>query len=99
MIEKLTIKNINDFIYELENESHNKIKLKIQFFDYKPEIGDKIYILDSFLKDIKDNLISFGNLDNKTGKNLKEIEKKEILKETIILKKNNEKIYLKRLYG
>lgn len=97
---KLEIIKNDEFEYILEDE-HGKIyDLNIEFLDieYKPQIGDYIYINKELLNSKYEGYstsYTFGDLKNKYGK--PGIEKNDI--DVIKIEKDKLEIYLKRLYG
>lgn len=88
---KLQIKNIDGYNYSLEDSNSNKYIINIEFYSSKPEILDYLYLNESLLKE---KILNIGPLTNPCGKDI--IEDDEDL---IILEHNQDKIYLKRLYG
>lgn len=88
---KLQIKNIDGYNYYLEDSNSNKYIINIEFYSFKPEILDYLYLNESLLEE---KILNIGPLTNHCGKNI--IEDDEDL---IILEHNQNKIYLKRLYG
>ena len=91
MIE-LVIKEVNNYIYTLET-NNKQYKITMEFnIDIKPQINDKIYMYEQLLQE---RFLSFGYLDNECGRNIH--SSKDI--DLIILVTNNNKVFLKRLYG
>lgn len=88
---KLLIKNIEDYNYSLEDSNFNNYLINIEFYSYKPEIGDYIYLNKNLLEE---KILNIGPLTSASGKDV--IDGDEDL---IILEHNQDKIYLKRLYG
>lgn len=95
---KLTIKNIEKYRYTLEDESKNIYISNIEFYDLNKslEVNDLIYINNAFLPELTNQLLAFGRLDEKYGRNINKNYDKDLL---IIEYKNKERCYLKRLYG
>ncbi len=95
---KLTIKNIEKYRYTLEDESKNIYIFNIEFYDLNKslEVNDLIYINNAFLPELTNQLLAFGRLDEKYGRNINKNYDKDLL---IIEYKNKERCYLKRLYG
>lgn len=92
-MEKLKIIKIENFNYTLLDKDNNEYKLRIEFNGLMPKLNDYIY-MDKYL--LKENiLLSFGSLDSLYGKDLININDKEI----ISIMRGNKKIYLKRFYG
>lgn len=95
---KLTIKNIEKYRYTLEDDSNNIYISNIEFYDLNKslEVNDLIYINNAFLPELTNQLLAFGRLDEKYGRNINKNYDKDLL---IIEYKNKERCYLKRLYG
>lgn len=95
---KLTIKNIEKYCYTLEDESKNIYISNIEFYDLNKslEVNDLIYINNALLPELSNQLLCFGSLDEKYGRNINKNYDKDLL---IIEYKNKERCYLKRLYG
>ncbi len=92
-MEKLKIIKIENFNYTLLDKDNNEYKLRIEFNGLIPKLNDFIY-MDKYL--LKENiLLSFGSLDSIYGKDLININDKEI----ISIVSGNKKKYLKRFYG
>lgn len=98
-MKELIINEINNFSYKLRDENNNIYNLKIEFHDYIPKVGDKFMISEDLLKQISNNLSAFGSLNDNTGRNIDIISENKLLQEVIIIVSENNKIYLKRLYG
>lgn len=98
MMIKLTIKSIEKYRYTLEDESKNIYISNIEFYDLNKslEANDLIYINNAFLPELTNQLLAFGRLDEKYGRNINKNYDKDLL---IIEYKNKERCYLKRLYG
>lgn len=96
----LEIINRKDYLYYLRDENGNKYTLNLEFFDIstQPKAGNMLYINKELLNPKYDGYstsYTFGNLDNKFGKD--NIQKNDI--DVIKLLIGDEKIYLKRIYG
>lgn len=92
---ELKIKNIDDLSYCLVDKDNREYNLSIQFYDLidNPRVGDSIYMNQNMLNSSKS--FSFGSIMGKYGKNILEGNKEEI----IVVKSQNELIFLKRYYG
>lgn len=88
---KLLIKNIEDYNYSLEDSNFNNYLINIEFYSCKPKIGDYIYLNKNLLEE---KILNIGPLTSASGKDV--IDGDEDL---IILEHNQDRIYLKRLYG
>lgn len=95
---KLTIKNIEKYRYTLEDDSKNIYISNIEFYNLSKnlEINDLIYINNALLPELSNQLLCFGSLDEKYGRNITRNDDKDLL---VIEYQNKEKCYLKRLYG
>jgi len=87
-MKKLYIKNIDGYNYTLTNNDKD-YNLNIEFYNLKdkPVINDIIYMNDNILKD---KVLNFEVLNNNDL---------IVLKEIIIIEHNNNKIYLRIVYG
>lgn len=92
-MKKLIIKNINSFIYTLDDGVRN-YNVKMEFFDAEPLIGDTLYVHDNLLKSFNE-LLSFGLIDGIYGRNIQDSNDPDIL----VLNQGTKRIYLKRYYG
>lgn len=96
---KLQILRNENHKYILQDKNGKKYIVYFNFYDVdKPESGDYIYIHEELLNPKHEYYSThyiFGDLKNKYGRNMENIEDIDIIK----LKKYNLEIYLKRLYG
>ena len=97
---KLKVEKINQYEYELKDENEKKYNLNLEFYDINKglEIGDTVYINEELLNRKYDGYstsYTFGNLENKYGKEIENLNDIDVIK---IVKKGDE-IYLKRIYG
>lgn len=94
-MKKLMIKDIDNYNYYFSDDKNN-YRINMEFYEtnYKPKVGDSLYIDENLLKNINNQMISCGPLDGQYGKNNKELDK-----DIFIFVSGNEKIYLKRYYG
>ena len=97
----LTVKEVDNYNYLLIDEKNNKeYKLNIEFIgeNIDLKLKDSI-VLSSKLLDEKykeySTSYTFGNLDEITGRKVIKKNKQDV----ILVITNNEKYYLKRLYG
>lgn len=92
---ELRIMNVDKFYYYLVDNNGREYNLDIQFYDIdeNPTVGDYIYINQEILNSSKE--FSFGSIMGEYGKNILDGNKEEI----IVVKRENELIYLKRYYG
>ena len=97
---KLKIKNIDDGLLTLVDDSNFELNIDIEFRDIQeqPKIGDYIYISAQLLNPQYpgySTFYAFGSLDNKYGKEIDVNMEKDI----IIYETADKRIFLKRLYG
>ena len=89
IIKKYTIQNIDELRYTLIDDNNKKIELTIIFTDYRPSIGDVIYLWNSIIKD--NTILEFGKLTS---------DDKNATEEDIIkIISNGKEINLQRYYG
>ena len=88
MFSKYIVININDLNYTLEN-NNNKYNIIAIFDEYKPHIGDIIYMSDKIIND--NTILEFGSL-NTNDKNITEDDLIKIFHD-------GEYITLQRYYG
>ncbi len=93
-MKKLKIEKINGFRYFLKDKNNNTYELHLEFHDTESIIksGDIIY-LDEYLLN-QNTLLTFGKLNSKYGKEIKDDDK-----DIIVIESDNKRITLKRLYG
>jgi len=97
---KLKIVETNRYVYKLYDEEKREYIINIEFLDIEetPQKGDVIYINKELLNPKHDGYstsFTFGNLDNKYGRENILIDDIDVIK----VVKNEKEIYLKRLYG
>lgn len=94
---KLVIDNIEGFVYTLRDENNNVYTSNMEFYylENKPSRGDYIFVNGGLLKLINNYVLSFGPLESKYGREIKDKSDEDY----IVLNINNEAIELKRLYG
>lgn len=94
-MKKLLVKNIDNYNYYLsDNENNYRINIEFYDTDYKPIVGDILYIDENLLKEVNNQMINCGPIDSDYGKVGKELEK-----DMFIFINGDKKIYLKRYYG
>jgi len=91
---ELRVLNIDNYNYTLVDKSDNKYNINIEFYDIDKclNIGDYIYMNNELLNE---KVLSFGSVKGDYGKELLDTNRDEI----IIIRMENELIYLKRYYG
>lgn len=85
-MKKVIVKNIDNYLYTLEDSNKKIYEINIQFYDTKIDIGDTIYIDDKVLEEV--NIYAYGPL-------LEEANVEDLIK----IVKDNKNIYLQRYYG
>ena len=95
-MKKMIINNQDKYKYELKDKDNKIYHFNIEFYNLKqePKIGDYIYINENLLQE-EYSVLSFDFLDSKYGRSIDLLDSKDI----IVLLINNEKLYLKRVYG
>lgn len=89
----LRVNKLDKYNYEL-SDNNNKYNINIEFYDIpNPEDIDKIYIHEGLLKN---KMLSFGLLDDKSGRVIKSEDDEDLI---MLFMKNGKKVVLKRLYG
>lgn len=93
---KLIVDKIEGFYYEVYDEQNRKYKFHITFYDMEenPKEGDIFFVHPKLLKE-KNTMLSFGNLESKYGRKIKNMEDPDLL----VLSSSKGNVYLKRLYG
>ena len=95
-MKKLEINKIDNYQYELKDINNKIYHFNIEFYNLekKPKIGDYIYMNEKLLKE-EYSILSFDILESKYGRNIQTEEDEDL----VILLIDNERIYLKRVYG
>ena len=93
---KLVIDNIDGYYYEVHDKENHRYRFHIEFYDLKqkPSIGDYFFV-NSKLLNQQNIMLNFGSITSTYGRKIINEEDPDLF----ILICNNEKIYLKRLYG
>lgn len=96
-MKELKIEKIEGFVYYLKDKNDKEYKLNLEFYDLevKPQVNDWILIYEELLEEEKNSLLSFGALESSYGRKIESSKDKDLL----ILFTNNQRFYLKRLYG
>ena len=87
---KFLIMNIEGYIYTLFDNENYYIK-NLYFNSFNPIIGDILYLNESMLYE---KVLTFDLLDSKYGKDVYLFSN-----DLIIIERNKEKKYMKRIYG
>ena len=95
-MKKVVINKIDKYQYELKDIDNRIYHFNIEFYNLEKEVkvGDSIYMSENILKE-EYSVLSFDTLDSNYGKNINTEEDEDL----IVLLVDNEKIYLKRVYG
>ena len=93
-MQKLVINKIDNYNYELQDKDDNIYNINMEFYDLEKtvQVGDVLYMDEDLLKE---KILNFGSLNNECGKVITDSSDKDI----IVLVINNEKNYIKRIYG
>jgi hypothetical protein len=86
-MKKVTIKNINECSFELEDESGNKYIKDFIFYVEQPKENDIMLIPENILEEI--NIFNFGQVDETN------LNKEELVK---VITQEKE-YYIQRIYG
>ena len=96
-MKKLEINKVNGYMYELIDKNSNKVyNFNIEFYNLKkyPKKKDILFVQEELLQR-NYQILSFDSLGSKFGRKIILAEDKDLA----ILKIDNEKIYLQRVYG
>ena len=85
----------NNYDYTLKDIYNNEYQFNMEFYSIKrnPEIGDYLFMSEKILKE--NTFLSFDILESEYGRKIENANDDDI----IVLVINEEKIYLKRVYG
>ena len=84
-MKELVVKKINKYDYVLTDNNKDYTK-NIEFIDFKVDVGDVIFVPDSFINEI--NMFTFGPLLKDTN-----------IEDTIKILHDGKEIFLTRYYG
>ncbi len=90
---KVVIQNIDNYVYTLN--CNNKIyKINIEFYDLEknPQVGDILLLSD---KSLNEHSLNIGSLDNEAGHIINDVYDDDL----VVLIRDNNKTFLKRIYG
>ena len=95
-MKKLEINKIGKYEYELKDSDHKIYHFSMEFYDTEkqPKTGDFIFMSEKLLRDDY-AVLNFGSLGSKYGRNIETADDDDL----IVLLVDDEKIYLKRVYG
>ena len=94
---RLIIKSTLNYNYILVDNNDREYNVNIEFYGLQelPVVGDYLYVDETMLNEINNNVVSFGPIDEKYGKDVISIDDSEV----ICLVHGNNSVYLKRFYG
>lgn len=94
---RLIIKSIVNYNFVLVDNDDRKYNVNMEFYGIQnlPIVGDYLYVDEKMLNEINNNMVSFGQVDEKYGKDVNSIDDSEV----ICLVHGNNSVYLKRFYG
>ena len=88
-MQKLIIKEINNYDYTLIDQDNNVYVKNIEFYSkYKPQVNDIVYVDDSILEEV--NLYAFDEVYDTRNVDIKDIIK---------IVSNDKEYYFQRRYG
>ena len=89
-MKRVLIKDIKDYNYTLVDQDNKEYKKNIEFYsNYKPVIGDILYIDDSIINDI--NLYAFDEIYDATKAKIEDIIK--------VVSNDQKEYYFQRRFG
>ena len=89
-MKKYLITNIQEYMFSIKSNSDSCDK-NLFFKEIVPKVGDFIYLSDNLLDE---KILTFASIDSKYWKRNATYDN-----DLIILERNNQKYYLKRIYG
>ena len=94
---RLDIKSVLGYNYLLVDNEDKEYNVNIEFYgiDENPMQGDILFLNEDLLNDINNNMVSFGPLGEKYGKDISSNSDKDV----VYLSCKNGAVYLKRFYG
>ena len=94
---KLIITKIDGYNYYLVDEENREYKINIEFYGLEdsPKEQDLIYMNEELLKEVNNNIVSFGPIEEIYGRKIESNSDKDL----IYLSIKNKITYLKRFYG
>ncbi len=95
-MQKLMIIKKDNYDYTLQGKDNKEYHFNIEFYNIErnPNVGDYLFMSEKILQE-NNSVLSFDGLESEYGRKLKNANDDDIL----ILVINEEKIYLKRVYG
>ena len=93
-MKKLIITKKENYEYTLKDTDNNEYQFNIEFIKSNPGIGDYLFISEKILQN-NNFFLSFDVLESEYGRKIENANDDDI----VVLVINNEKIYLKRVYG
>ena len=95
-MKKLMIIKKDRYVYTLKDTDNNMYQFNIEFYNIEknPEVGDYLFMSEKILQE-NNSVLSFDCIESEYGRKLKNATDDDI----VVLMINEEKIYLKRVYG
>ena len=92
---KLMIVKKDNYEYVLKDTNNKEYQFNMEFYNIKrnPEIGDYLFMSEKILKE--NTFLSFDILESEYGRKIENANDDDL----VVLVINEEKIYLKRVYG
>jgi len=102
-MKKFKILQVANCDYTLESETGKIYNLSFQFYDtMSPQKGEYISFSEKLLNKKADEWMwhyNFGNFSNTCGRHITMENINDNLNEVLIIERDNQNLYLKRLYG
>ena len=95
-MEKLMIVKKDNYEYTLKDTDNKEYQFNMEFYNVEkdPEVGDYLFMSEKILQE-NNAVLSFDVLESKYGRKIARADDEDIA----VLIINEEKIYLKRVYG
>ena len=95
-MKKLMIVKKDNYEYVLKDTDNKEYKFNMEFYNIErnPEVGDYLFMSEKILQE-NNAVLSFDNLESEYGRKIENADDEDI----VVLMINEEKIYLKRVYG
>ena len=94
-MQKLMIVKKDNYEYFLQALDNKEYQFNMEFYNVErnPEVGDYLFMSEKILKE--NTFLSFDVLESEYGRKIENADDEDI----VVLMINEEKIYLKRVYG
>ena len=95
-MKKLMIAKKDNYEYVLKDTDNKEYQFNIEFYNVErlPEVGDYLFMSEKMLQE-NNFVLSFDVLESEYGRKIENADDDDI----VVLMINEEKIYLKRVYG